>query len=146
MPRRPWCRRITGLRPIALGERACPFTNFYDVAAVGHIGPISQFEVTTMNDSNTAERILTAVTKLYDRVGELESQLADMATSLPAISVDKRWYTTAEVAEAMRVSRYTVQERWYNRSRIDCSKDPQTGRWRIPVRELRRLLREGPPL
>ena len=99
-----------------------------------------------MNDSTISERILATVTQLHDRIGELESKLSDMATALPAISVDRRWYSTAEVADMMRVSRYTVQERWCNRSRIECFKDPQTGRWRIPVRELRRLLREGPPL
>jgi len=99
-----------------------------------------------MNDSTIPERILATVTQLHNRLGELESQLANLSTNLPAISIDRRWYTTAEVAELMRVSKYTVQERWCNRSRIDCSKDSQTGRWRIPVRELRRLLREGPPV
>ncbi len=99
-----------------------------------------------MNEYTIPERILATVAKLHERLGELETQLATMSTNLPAISVDRRWYSTAEVAEMMRVSRYTVQERWCNRSRIECSKDSQTGRWRIPVRELRRLLREGPPL
>lgn len=99
-----------------------------------------------MNDSSISERILATLTRLHERIGDLESQLADLATALPSISVDRRWYSTAEVAEMMRVSRYTVQERWCNRSRIECSKDPQSGRWRIPVCELRRLLRDGPPL
>jgi hypothetical protein len=99
-----------------------------------------------MNDAAISERILATVTQLHNRLAEVETQLANMTRNLPAISVDRRWYTTAEVAEMMRVSQYTVQERWCNRSRIECSKDPQTGRWRIPVHELRRLLREGPPL
>lgn len=99
-----------------------------------------------MNETTIAERILATVTLLNDRVSELESQLTKISTHLPSISADRRWYTTAEVAELMRVSRYTVQERWCNRSRIDCLKDPNTGRWRIPVQEVRRLLRDGPPL
>jgi hypothetical protein len=55
----------------------------------------------------------------------------------------KQWYTTTELAEAMKVSQYTVQEHWCNHGRIDCQKDPVSGQWRIPGREFRRLVKGG---
>ncbi len=55
---------------------------------------------------------------------------------------EKKWYTTGEVAEIMGVSRYTFQE-WCNRDRIECEKDPDTGKWRIPGREVQRLRKGG---
>ena len=47
-------------------------------------------------------------------------------------------------AEAMNVSVYTVAERWCNADRIECEKDPETAKWRIPGSEFRRLVKGGP--
>lgn len=55
----------------------------------------------------------------------------------------KEWYSTAEVAELMGVSQYTVRERWCNSACIDCEKDPATGKWRISCAEYERLKRGG---
>lgn len=55
------------------------------------------------------------------QLSQVESQLAYLATALPTISVDRRWYSTAEVAEMKPASQYTVQERWCNCARIECS-------------------------
>jgi predicted site-specific integrase-resolvase len=49
------------------------------------------------------------------------------------------------VAAALDVSQYTVQARWCNAGRIECEKDPDTRKWRIPAREYARLTRGGSP-
>lgn len=56
---------------------------------------------------------------------------------------EKEWYTTTELAEAMGVSQYTVQAHWCANRRIECEKDPDTGKWRIPGREFQRLVKGG---
>lgn len=73
---------------------------------------------------------------LNDRVGEIHSMLANQR-------VEKEWYTTTELAEAMGMSQYTVQERWCNQGRIECEKAPDSGKWRIPGAEYRRLITGG---
>jgi hypothetical protein len=40
-------------------------------------------------------------------------------------------------------SQYTIQERWCNDGRIECEKDPESGKWRIPGGEYRRLVGGG---
>ena len=94
----------------------------------------------------TGEKLLATVHQLLERIDHIEHQLESMSVNLPIIPVDRKYYSTAELAEMMNVSKYTVQERWCNQGRIECSKQPQTKRWRIPANEVRRLLREGPPL
>ena len=42
----------------------------------------------------------------------------------------------------MGVTGHTIRGRWRNQGRIECEKDPATGKWRIPGRELE-LLRHG---
>ena len=50
--------------------------------------------------------------------------------------------STAEVAALMQVTRRTVQERRCNQGRIECEKEPSTGKWRISGYEYD-LLRRG---
>ncbi len=76
------------------------------------------------------------MTALNERVGEIHSMLADQR-------IEKEWYTTAELAEAKGVSQYTVQERWCNQNRIECEKDTESGKWRIPGDEYRRVVSGG---
>lgn len=45
----------------------------------------------------------------------------------------------------MGVTQHTVQVRWCGEGRIECEKDPDTGRWRIPGHEYDRLRRGGKP-
>ncbi len=104
-----------------------------------------------MNDSGTSIRDRTEhvdamvqtlllleqrMNALNDRVGEIHSMLANQR-------VEKEWYTTTELAEAMGVSQYTVQERWCNQNRIEREKDTESGKWRIPGNEYRRLVAGG---
>ncbi|MCY2987534.1 MAG: helix-turn-helix domain-containing protein [Planctomycetota bacterium] len=56
---------------------------------------------------------------------------------------EKEWYTTTELAEILGKSQFTIQERWCNDGRIECEKDPTTGRWRIPGHEVHRLRAGG---
>ena len=56
---------------------------------------------------------------------------------------EKEWYTTSDLAEILGKSQYTIQERWCNDGRIECEKDPNSGKWRIPGHEVRRLRAGG---
>jgi len=80
---------------------------------------------------------------LSQRLANVERVLAEIHSLVMDQRVQKEWYTTTELAEAMGKSQYTVQERWCNEGRIDCEKDPETGKWRIPGQEFRRLMSGG---
>jgi hypothetical protein len=80
---------------------------------------------------------------LSQRLANVERVLAEIHEVVMNERVQKEWYTTTELAEAMGKSQYTVQERWCNDGRIDCEKDPETGKWRIPGHEYRRLKSGG---
>ena len=57
--------------------------------------------------------------------------------------VQKEWYSTNELADALGKSHFTIQERWCNDGRIEAEKDPSSGKWRIPGHEFRRLIGGG---
>jgi hypothetical protein len=86
-----------------------------------------------------------AIVVLEQRILELSEQVADLHSVVSEAVGTKEWYTTAEVAAMMNVTRHTVQERWCNAGRIECEKDPTTGKWRIPGHEFERLRRGGKP-
>jgi hypothetical protein len=88
--------------------------------------------------------ILQSLSSLEQRVAALADQLEELKGTSQASSI-KDWYTTAELAVMMGVTGHTVRERWCNQGRIECSKDPSTGKWRIPGREFERLRRGGRP-
>ena len=77
------------------------------------------------------------------RLAKLEHHVVEIKQLLEAQQIEKEWYTTAEVAEFMGVKQYTVQERWCNQGRVECEKDPDSGKWRIPGSEVRRLRAGG---
>jgi excisionase family DNA binding protein len=79
-----------------------------------------------------------------DGVGAAVARLHELVEARGPVS-GKEWYTTAELAEALGVSQYTVQARWCAEGRIECEKDPDTRKWRIPAREYARLARGGSP-
>ncbi len=58
-------------------------------------------------------------------------------------SCAKEWYSTSELANIMGVKQYTVQECWCNQGRIECEKEPDSGKWRIPGQEVERLKNGG---
>jgi hypothetical protein len=80
---------------------------------------------------------------LGERLAAIEQTVTDMHRLLQHQAVEKEWYSTTELAEAMGVSQFTVQERWCNQGRIECQKDDR-GKWRVPGREFRRLVKGGP--
>lgn len=81
------------------------------------------------------------LTSIEETVAEVHRLLQHQA----ADAVDKDWYSTTELAGALGVTQYTVQERYCNAGRIACEKDPATGKWRIPGAEYRRLVWGGLP-
>jgi len=76
---------------------------------------------------------------------ELKDDVAELREAVDAMTVQKDWYTTSEVARMIGISVHTVRVRWCAEGRIACSKDPTTGHWRIPGEEYERLRRGGKP-
>jgi hypothetical protein len=101
-------------------------------------------------DSREVQVVYELTLSLLQRIDSLDSQLREILVSqkqifdmLSSQQVTKQWYTTSELAEIMGVKQYTVQERWCNKGRIECEKDPDSGKWRIPGHEVRRLKNGG---
>lgn len=92
------------------------------------------------NGSNAVIEALLLLDRRINGLGELVEQMHELLLNQRA---EKEWYTTNELAEAMGVSQYTVQERWCNQGRIESEKDPESGKWRIPGAEYRRLIAGG---
>ncbi len=86
-----------------------------------------------------------ALAAFGDRLSAVEQAVTAICQVLGRGTVTKESYSTAELAEAMGVSTYTVAERWCNAGRIKCMKDPVANRWRIPADEYRRLVAGGSP-
>ena len=84
-----------------------------------------------------------AIVAMSQRLANVEHVLAEIHEVVMNERVEKEWYTTTEVAKLMAVAQYTVQERWCNQRRIECEKDPENGKWRIPGNEFRRLRNGG---
>jgi hypothetical protein len=88
---------------------------------------------------------------LIERLATIERAITDRLTTIEQVmgrllqdkGVDKEWYSTSELAEVMKVSIYTVTERWCHQGRVVCEKDPHSGRWLIPGAEYRRLVKGG---
>jgi hypothetical protein len=83
-----------------------------------------------------------ALLALDRRMGVLEQVVGEVRDALFHQAVEKEWYSTGELAQAMSVSVYTVT-RWCNEGRIAVKKDPDTGKWRVPAAEYRRLVAGG---
>jgi hypothetical protein len=77
-----------------------------------------------------------------DRLSALEKAVGEVRQIVTGQHFEKAWYTTTELAEILGRSQFTVQERWCNDGRIECEKDPASGKWRIPGHEVQRL-RDG---
>ena len=78
-----------------------------------------------------------------DRLVGLEKVATEIRELLVGQRQEKEWYSTGELAELVGKSDYTIRERWCNDGRIECVKDPATGKWRIPGHEVRRLRAGG---
>ncbi len=90
-----------------------------------------------------ANEITSLLTSFGQELASIKQLLFEMLGSFQPQPVTKDWYTTGELAEAMNVSQFSVQARWCAGGRIECEKDNDTGRWRIPGHEYRRLLAGG---
>jgi hypothetical protein len=90
-----------------------------------------------------SEMILQSILLLGQQVASLDRKLSEIHETVMAQRVQKEWYTTGELAEALDKSQYTIQERWCNDGRIECEKDPESGKWRICGDEFRRLVGGG---
>ncbi len=88
-----------------------------------------------MGSKISKKDILQAVEALASEVRALKERLDGRDSP----DITKQWYSTNEVAELLGRSRFTVQQHWCNKGRIDCEKDPRSGHWRIPASEVQRL-------
>jgi hypothetical protein len=99
------------------------------------------------NGEQSAAPALDAVFQLLllvsQRLATLEKKVDEIHSVIMDQRIQKEWYSTAELAEAMGKSQYTIQEHWCNDGRIDCEKDSDSGKWRISGEEYRRLVGGG---
>ena len=77
-----------------------------------------------------------------DIVGRLE-RIEEALYQLLHQKATKDWYTTAEVAEIVGKSDYTVRE-WCRQGRIEAEKAPNGRGWLISHVELSRIRNHGP--
>lgn len=91
-----------------------------------------------------ADTIASFLLTLDRRMAVLEEVVGEVRDALLHQSVEREWYSTGELAVAMGVTVYTVTARWCSQGRVECEKDPESGRWRIPGHEYRRLVAGGP--
>ena len=94
----------------------------------------------TRGESHLVVQFLQVVA---DRLVGLERMTTEIRELLVGQRQEKEWYSTRELAEIMGKSDYTIREHWCNDGRIECEKDPTTGKWRIPGHEVRRLTAGG---
>lgn len=92
--------------------------------------------VTASIDDPTVDQALNVVAEILGWSQQTQSVL-------PAGTSLKEWYTPNELAELMGRSSFTVREKWCNDGRIECEKNQDSGKWRIPGREVNRLLNGG---
>ena len=96
------------------------------------------------DDRGSALQQVLEILQVYDRrLNNLESLLADMSRSISCPKHAKEWYSAGELAELLGKSDFTVREKWCNQGRVECEKDPDSGKWRIPAREVHRLQNGG---
>jgi hypothetical protein len=95
------------------------------------------------NQEPRPEIILQTILLLGQQVASLDRKLTEIHQTIMAQRVEKEWYTTAELAKALGKDPYTIRERWCNDGRIECEKEPESGKWRIPGHEYRRLVGGG---
>ena len=93
------------------------------------------------------EGVFGVLNLLVQKVDDVEAAVAKLHELVEsgASAATKVWYTTGELAATLGVSQYTVQVRWCAEGRIECEKDPDTKKWRIPATEYDRLVRGGSP-
>ena len=96
----------------------------------------------TKDEAQLLPAILETVESIARRLGAVEGRIAEIGNHLEACK-EKEWYSSADVAEILHRSEFTVRERWCRAGRIECEKDAYSGRWKIPAREVERLRNGG---
>jgi hypothetical protein len=104
----------------------------------GRCCPDTQHESQAMSDND-----LSSVLEAFIRFSSQLDRIEIAVNKLIAQKVEKEWYTTAELAEALGKSPFTITERYCNAGRIECRKDPDSGKWLIPGHEFKRLVNGG---
>ena len=104
------------------------------------------FALTPGHEPVRTDLIVQSLETVTDRLSTVERLVTEVHEIILGQRLEKEWYTTGELAEILGKSQYTIQERWCNEGRIECKKDPDTGKWRIPGHEVRRLRAGGGPL
>ncbi len=87
--------------------------------------------------------MLGALAAFAERLAGIERAVAEVRDLLGCGAGGKEWYSTTELVRALGVTPHTVQERYCNAGRIECEKEPATGKWRISGCEFRRLVNGG---
>lgn len=77
--------------------------------------------------------------EIAGRLGRIEEALYELLHQ----KATKDWYTTAEVAEIVGKSEYTVRE-WCRQGRMEAEKAPNGRGWLISQPELTRIRNHGP--
>lgn len=98
---------------------------------------------TSLRSQGESEDVLHILGLIANRLAALERVVIEIHEIVRGQHFEKEWYTTAELAEFLGKSQFTVQERWCNQGRIECEKAPDSGKWRIPGHEVRRLRAGG---
>ncbi len=94
-------------------------------------------------DGRSLQRIFEVLGSVDMRLGNFEKLVAGMGLAIVERQPEKEWYTTAELADLLGKSDFTVREKWCNQGRIECEKHPDSGKWRIPAHEVHRLQNGG---
>ncbi len=96
-----------------------------------------------MYESPSLNLLLAHIERIEEKLTHLVQQQQELNDLVSQQSILKEWYSTSELADIMGVKQYTVQERWCNQGRIECEKEPDSGKWRIPGPEVERLKNGG---
>ena len=94
-------------------------------------------------NGSTLQRVLGMLQIFDRRLDHLESLLAEVSRNVSCPKSEKEWYSTTELAELLGKKDFTIREKWCNQGRIECEKDPDSGKWRIPAEEVHRLQNGG---
>ena len=89
-----------------------------------------------------SEPLFETLLGLSQRLNAVETTLNKIEQLLSSQRLQKEWYSTTELAEALGKSQFTVTVRYCAEGRIVCEKD-EAGKWRIPGHEYRRLVEGG---
>ena len=75
-------------------------------------------------ENNQTDLTLQAVMFLGQRLTALEEKVGEIHQVVLAQRVQKEWYTTAELAEALGKKQFTIQEKWCNLVGSNARKTP----------------------